>query len=76
MNVEIDFFNKLIQESSNIDNLLSVFLNDIDDVIYRDLDSRVSNVYINEDLYDIKSDKKKLKKNKRDIKPLLFSHLL
>lgn len=68
MNVEIDFFNKLIQESSNIDNLLSVSLNDIDDVIYRDLDSRVSNVSINEDLYDIKADIKKLKDNTSDIK--------
>ncbi|MDD4831860.1 MAG: hypothetical protein PHR09_03320 [Bacilli bacterium] len=68
MNVEIDFFNKLIQESSNIDNLLSVSLNDIDDVIYRDLDSRVSNVYINEDIYSIKSDIKKLKDNTSDIK--------
>ncbi len=68
MNVEIDFFDKLINKSSEIDNMLSISLNELDDVIYRDLDSRVSTISINEYLHDIRSNINNLKNNVSKIK--------
>ncbi len=67
MNVEIDFFNTLINKSSEIDNKLSISLNDLDDVLYRDLDNRVSTNSIKEDLFDIRSNINNLKKEVSDI---------